>query len=406
VVVPAVLLLAGLGLGGVVGWRSATARTAATGPQARPLAVESVDGPVEQLGGLGEIAYVDSDGVVGALAADGSSRRALGHAGQLRVDAEVVPGDGGVRAVVSADRTLAYGYLADGSPVAVRLADEQARRLSPPGTVAAAAIRRSADGAVVAVCTRGRGDQGAARQPTTTLQDRDGHRTGGFDGCPLDLARDGSAALVPDPAARAGPGGAGPGPVRGVRLWLRSGGHRPVLAPAAALEAVRLVDPGARPGEVVVDGAWLAPDARRALVRVAASRRRGPAAGHWQPGPALVLVDLATRRWELVPTEAYATGAVAWSPTGGFAYALPSDFSSLSDEVRLLVAQVPPEGPPTLIPVGDREDVRMVLSPDGNWLLLHGGGQWLFIRVDDPEVRVSYSAPGEFAGWLAGRGAP
>jgi len=400
VLVPAVLLLAGLGLGGVAGWRAASARPAAAGPAAVPrLVVESVDGPVEELGGLGEIAYVDADGVVGALAADGRARRALGRAGQLRLDADPVPGGGAPRATVSADRTLAYGYLDDGSPVAVRLADAKARRLSAPGTAAAAAIMQSADGAVVAVCARS--DQG---RPATTIQDRDGRQVAGFGGCALDLARDGSAALVPDPAREAGAGGARPGPVRGLRLWQRSGGNRAVLAHAEAVEAARLVDPGARPGDVVIDGAWLAPDARRALVRVATAGRRGPSHDHWRPGPALVLVDLPSRRWELVPTEAYATGPVAWTATGGFAYALPSDFSSLSDEVSLSVRHVPAGGPPTLIQVGNRDDSRMALSPDGDWLLLHGGGQWLFIRVDDPEVRVSYTAPGEFAGWLPGRG--
>jgi hypothetical protein len=237
----------------------------------------------------------------------------------------------------------------------------------------------------------------------TTIQDRDGRQLAGFGGCALDLARDGAAALVPDPAPEAG-AGARPGPVRGLRLWQRSGRSRAVLAHAQAVEAARLVDPGARPGDVVVDGAWLAPDARRALVRVATAGRRGPSGDHWRPGPALVLVDLSSRRWELVPTEAYATGTVAWTPTGGFAYALPSDFSSLSDEVSLSVRHVPAGGPPTLIRVGNRDDSRMALSPDGDWLLLHGGGQWLFIRVDDPEVRVTYTAPGEFAGWLPGRG--
>lgn len=242
VAIPAVLLLAGLGLGGVAGWRSAGARPAAAGPAAvPPLVVESVDGPVEELGGTGEIAYVDSDGLVGTLAADGRARRTLGRAGQLRLDADPVPGSGAMRATVSADRTLAYGYLDDGSPVAVRLADAKVRRLSAPGTVAAAPITQSADGAVVAVCA-GRKGRGA---PATTIQDRGGRGVAGFDGCPLDLARDGSAALVPDPAPEAGSRRSHPGPVRGVRLWLRSGGHRPVLAHAAAVAAARLVDPGA-----------------------------------------------------------------------------------------------------------------------------------------------------------------
>jgi hypothetical protein len=128
-----------------------------------------------------------------------------------------------------------------------------------------------------------------------------------------------------------------------------------------------------------------------------------PRTGAWAPGSALVLVDLASGRWRLVPAETPG-GSVAWAPTGGFAYALPPDSWDPSGG-GLLVTYVPPAGAPTLVQVGDRSDGRLAFSPDGGWLLLPGGGRWVFIRVDDPAVRVSYAAPGEFAGWLPRRGA-
>jgi hypothetical protein len=404
VLVPALLLLAGLAAGGTAGWRSVTGRPAAAPgpPAAPPLLVRSVEGPVEELRGQGEIAYAGADGVMAALTPDGRARRTLGRAGQLRgkpAGASLEPG--GAMASVSADGADAYGYLDDGSPAAVHLADASMRRLSPPGTVAAAAIRQSADGAVVAVCTGKRHGETDVDHPVTSILERDGHQLASFAGCLLDLARDGRAALVPED-----PDGASAnhqGPVKGVRLWRRSGSYRPVLPHSAAVEAAGLVDATARPGNVVVDGAWLAPDARRALVRVSVAGERPPVGG-WRSGPALVLVDLASRRWELVPSEApTSTGPVVWAPNGAFAHALPPDSWDPSG-ANLLVTYAPPVGTPTLLEVNHRTDSRMVFSPDGAWLLLHGGGQWVFIRVDDPSLRVSYVAPGQFAGWLPGQG--
>jgi hypothetical protein len=413
VAIPALLLVVGLALGGTAGWRSVTGRTvAAPGATAPPLLVRSVEGPIGELAGEGEIAYVGTDGMVAALTPDGRARRTLGRAGQLRGRPVGTDLDGGdPLATVSADGAVAYGYLDDGSPASVRLADASVRRLSAPGTVAATAIRQSADGAVVAVCTGKRHGEAGVDHPVTAITGRDGHQLASFPGCLLDLARDGHAALVPD-----GPSGSHQGPARGVRLWLRSGSHRPVLPPSAAVEATSLVDPTATPANVVVDGAWLAPDARRALVRVAVASERPPVGG-WRPGPALVLVDLASRRWELVPSEAPSsrpslwptnaaaptTGPVVWAPNGAFAHALPPDLRDPSG-ANLLVTYAPPAGTPTLLEVSDRTDSRMVFSPDGAWLLLHGGGKWVFIRVEDPSLRVSYVAPGEFAGWLAGQG--
>jgi hypothetical protein len=400
VLLPALLLVVGLGLGGAAGWRSVTHRPPPSPTASAPLLVKGVEGPIAELRGLGEIAYTDQGGVVGALAPDGATRRVLGHAGSLRgAPAGGEPGD---RTTVSADGTLADGYLDDGGPVAVRLADAQVRRLSPPATVAAAATRRSADGTVVAACAGRRTDGNApgVDHPATSILDRDGQQLASFPGCLLDLARDGRAALLPDPL--------GDGPVRGVQLWQRSGGRRPVLAHAAAVAAARLVDPAAGPARVVVDGAWLAPDARRALVRVGRPRGRSilngqPLTGDWRPGSALVLVDTSTGRWRLVPSETSGGGSVAWAPTGGFAYALPPDSWDPSGG-GLLVTYVPPAGEPTLVQVSGRSDSRLAFSPDGDWLLLPGGGRWVFIRVDDPSVRVSYDAPGELAGWLPGRG--
>jgi hypothetical protein len=413
ILIPALLLLAGLALGGTAGWRSVTGRNvAAPVAPAPPLLVRAVDGPIGELHGQGEIAYTGADGVMAALTPDGRARRTLGRAGQLRgkpAGASLEPG--GAMASVSADGADAYGYLDDGSPAAVHLADASMRRLSPPGTVAAAAIRQSADGAVVAVCAeKRRGDTGVA-SPVTSILGRDGHQLASFPGCLLDLARDGRAALVPEQAA-----GRHRGQAQGVRLWLRSGRYRPVLSHAAAVEAAGLVDATAEPGNVVVDGAWLAPDARRALVRVAAASPRPPVGG-WRSGPALVLVDLATKHWELVPSEAPSSGParrppnaavptagpVVWAPNGAFAHALPPDSWDPSG-ANLLVTYAPPVGTPTLLEVSHRTDSRMVFSPDGAWLLLYGGGQWVFIRVDDPSLRVSYVAPGQFAGWLPGQG--
>jgi hypothetical protein len=409
VLLPALLLLAGLALGGAAGWRSVTGRGAAARPPASPpLLVKAVEGPIGELRDLGEIAYTDRWGAVAAVTADGGARRALGHAGPLRGAPATLPAGG--RVTVSGDGTLADGYLDGGAPAAVRLADGQLRRLSPPDTVAATATIRSADGAVVAVCTgRRRGETGApvVDHPATAILDRDGGQLASFPGCLLDLARDGSAALLPEPAG-AGTGDGSRRPVRGVRLWRRSGGQRPVLAHAAAVEATHLVDPAAEPARVVVDGAWLAPDARLVLVRVGqqpdAEVGDRPRSGAWSPGAALVLVDPATGRWRLVPSETSASGSVAWAPTGGFAYALPPDSWDPSGG-GLLVTYAPPAGAPTLVQVGDRSDSRLAFSPDGDWLLLPGGGRWAFIRVDDPSVRVSYTAPGEFAGWLPRRGA-
>jgi hypothetical protein len=404
VLVPALLLLAGLAVGGTAGWRSVTGRPAAASgpPAAPPLLVRSVEGPIEELRGQGEIAYAGADGVIAALTPDGRARRTLGRAGQLRGKPAGASGEpGGATATVSADGADAYGYLDDGSPASVRLADARMRRLSPPGAVAATAIRQSADGTVVGVCTGKRRGETDIDHPVTSILEGDGHQLASFAGCLLDLARDGRAALVPED-----PGGASvnhQGPVKGVRLWRRSGSYRPVLPHSAAVEAAGLVDATARPGNVVVDGAWLAPDARRALVRVSVARERPPVGG-WRSGPALVLVGLASRRWELVPSEApTSTGPVLWAPNGAFAHALPPDSWDPSG-ANLLVTYAPPVGTPTLLEVGHRTDSRMVFSPDGAWLLLYGGGQWVFIRVDDPSLRVSYVAPGQFAGWLPGQG--
>jgi len=403
VVVPVVLLLLGLASGGFVGWRAVTGRTvrAPAPPAAPPLAVKSAEGPIEELQGLGELAWIGDQGVVRAVTSDGRAQRTLGRAKGLSVDPETNPGfaSGPGRAMVSPDGAVAYGYLADGSPVAVRLADGQVRRLSPPGTVAAAPTRQSADGAVVAVCAgkRGRGP-GQVEGGETTLLDPGGRQLASLPGCALDLARDGQAALVP----------AAGGAERGLRLWRRSGGYQTVLGADAVAAAARMVEFDADPGGYGVGTAWLSPDGRRALVNVYRNVHRESQSVFWSQGAALLLVDLTSRQWQAIPVELPGALPVVWGPAGGFAHAQTFDAGTLTTwwfrpAGRPTVSYVPAKGRPVLLEAGRRHDhLRMAFSPDGDWLLFPDSGNWTFVRVDDPSTRVSYAAPGDFAGWLPG----
>ena len=413
---PAVLLLLGLAAGGALGWRAVTGHTVrAAGPPPPPaLVVRGAEGPIAELRGLGELAWIDDDGVVRALAADGTAQRTLGRADQLGTDPSTNPGFGaaGDRAVVSADGATAYGYLGDGSPVAVRLADGRLRRLSPPGTRAAVPLRLSADGAVAGVCTgkAGKGPGQTVGRVTTVLLDGQGRQLASLPDCLLDLAADGGSAHLPDPGQRLA-GDPDPGPTRGLRLWRRSGGRRTVLAAAAVLHAARFVAFDAKPKDFAVADAWLAPDGRRALVSVyprdevfwpnQTFQQQLMPELLWPQGGALLLVDLASGRWQAVPAEVPGAFPVVWGPTGGFAY------GQTYERGRPTVAYVPPGGQPVLLEGGHQHDnLQLAFSPDGDWLLLPDAGQWTFIRVDDPATRVTYLAPGSFAGWLPGRASP
>lgn len=404
VVVPVVLLLLGLAAGGAAGWRSVTGRTvpAPAPPAPPPLAVRGAEGPIEQLKGLGELAWMDSSGVVRAVTPDGRAQRTLGRADQLSGDPEANPSFAGGRgrAMTSPDGAAVYGYLADGSPVAVRLADNQERRLSPPGTVAAAPTRLSADGAVVAVCAgrRGKGP-GQIEGEQTMLLDPGGRQLASQPGCTLDLARDGQSALFPSP-------GGDPG----MRLWSRSGGYRDVLGADAVAAAARTVEFDADPDGYAVGDAWLAPDGRQALVSIYPKVHREAQNVFWRQGAALLLVDLTSRRWQAIPVELPGAYPVVWGPAGGFAYAQTFDTGTLQTPWfrvtgRPTVSHVPAKGRPVLLEAGRRHDnLRIEFSPDGDWLLFPDSGNWTFVRVDDPSTRVSYAAPGDFVGWLPGKG--
>jgi hypothetical protein len=405
VVVPVVLLLLGLVAGGATGWRSVTGRTvrAPTPPAPPPLAVRGAEGPIGQLAGLGELAWIDDRGMVRAVTSDGRTERTLGRADQLTADPEANPGfaAGGGRAVISPDGATVYGYLGDGSPVAVRLADHQVRRLSPPGTVAAAPTRQSADGAVVAVCAGRRGSgPGQVRDGRTSLLEPGGRQLASLPGCILDLARDGRSALLP-----------GSGEGRGMRRWSRSGGYRDVLGADALAAAARTVEFDADPGGYGVGDAWLSPDGRRALVSIHRRQHRGLENVFWAQGAALLLVDLGSRRWQAIPVELPGAHPVVWGPAGGFAYGQSFEAGTATTwwfrvGGRPTVSYVPAKGRPLLLEAGRRHDnLRIEFSPDGDWLLLPDSGNWTFVRVDDPSTRVSYAAPGDFVGWLPGGGA-
>ncbi|HEV8652607.1 MAG TPA: hypothetical protein VG276_25285 [Actinomycetes bacterium] len=416
VVVPVVLLLLGLAAGGVTGWRSVTGRTvrAPTPPAPPPLAVSGAEGPIEQLRGLGELAWMDDGGVVRAVTSDGRAQRTLGRADQLTADPETNPSSasGQGRAMMSPDGAIVYGYLADGSPVAVRLVEGQVRRLSPPGTVAAAPTRQSADGAMVAVCAgepgsgpgrveRATGEAARSTGPgptgggETTLLDPGGRQLASLPDCALDLARDGQAALVPEA------GGAD----RGLRLWHRSGGYRNVLGADAVAAAARTVEFDADPGDFAVGNAWLSPDGRQALVSIHPKMHRQSQDVFWRQGAALLLVDLSSRRWQAIPVELPGAYPVVWGPAGGYAYAQTFETGTFRVTGRPTVSYVPAKGRPVLLEAGRRHDnLRIEFSPDGDWLLFPDSGNWTFVRVDDPSTRVSYAAPGDFVGWLPGKG--
>jgi hypothetical protein len=422
VVVPVVAVVCGLVVGGLVGERVVGRRPAAA--VARPGgaggAPAGTSGPVEQLRGAGTLLFTDPQGRAHAQAADGRDHRVLGQLGELAgrrapsgFDLEVAayslaaPPDGR-SAELAPDGDLVYLRTADGAAAVGRLLDGSLRRLAPSGWRSTGPPRHSADGSVLGVCGYRLGGSPfpAVTAARSWVLDGSGRRLAALPGCLYDLAGDGGSALVADPAQGrlAGPvpagqfrrsppvGGSGQ-LTRGLRLWRRDGGFRPVLGFTDVVRVFRTVRPGVDPRGLVIVTAVLGPDGRQALVRIAdaladVDPRTGPEV------EVVALVDLETGRAEPVPE--HLPGFFAFLPTGGWAWTGGAGTATY----------LPPDGPPRLLRSGIADDgvYAIVPSPDGAWLLL-AGATWRFIRADDPSVQVSYPAPGRLATWVpeAGR---
>jgi hypothetical protein len=282
------------------------------------------------------------------------------------------------------------------------------RRLAPSGWRSTGPPRHSADGSVLGVCGYRLGGSPfpAVTAARSWVLDGSGRRLATLPGCLYDLAGDGGSALVADPAQgrlagpvpagqfrRSPPVGGSDQLTRGLRLWRRDGGFRPVLGFTDVVRVFRAVRPGVDPRGLVIVTAVLGPDGRQALVRIAdvladVDPRTGPEV------EVVALVDLETGRAEPVPE--HLPGFFAFLPTGGWAWTGGAGTATY----------LPPDGPPRLLRSGIANDgvYAIVPSPDGAWLLL-AGATWRFIRADDPSVQVSYPAPGRLATWVpeAGR---
>jgi hypothetical protein len=415
VAVPAVAVVCGLVAGGLAGERVVSRRRApqVAAVDAGPLAGRA-SGPVEQLRGAGTLLFTDPQGRVHAQAADGRDHQVLGQLGEL-AGRSTAPGAGqeapawalaappdGRLAEAAPDGDLLYLRTADGAAATGRLLDGSVRRLAPAGWRSTGPPRHSADGGVVGVCgyrLGGRPYPGVAAARSWVL-DGSGKRLATLPGCLYDVAADGRSALVADPAEgrRAGPVpavrsqqappvGASDQLTRGLRLWRRGGGFRPVLGFADVVRVFRTVQPGADPRGLVIVTAVLSPDGRRALVRIVDSLadvdpRTGPEV------EVLALVALARGRVEPVPE--HLPGFFAFLPTGGWVLTGGAGTATYR----------PPDRPPQLLRSGIANDAvyAVVPSPDGAWVLL-AGATWRFIRADDPSVQVSYPAPGRLAAW-------
>jgi len=421
-VVPAVAVVCGLVAGGLAGARvvgrrqaGAAARPAATWPGPR-----GTSGPVEQLRGAGVLLFTDPQGRVHAQGADGRDQRVLGQLGELAArrapsgfDLEeaahllAVPPDGRA-ADLASDADQVYLRTSDGAAAVGRLSDGSLRRLVPSGWESPGPPRHAADGSVLGVCGYRLGGKPflAVTATTSWILDGSGTRLASMPGCLYDVAADGRSALVADPAEgrRAGPVPFGQfqrGPpvgesdqlTRGLRLWRRDGGFRPVLGFDEVVRAFRTVQPGADPRGLVIVSALLGPDGRQAMVRIVDARadgdvRTGPETG------LLAVVDLERGRAEPVPE--HLPDLFTFLPTGGWAWTGGAG----------LATYLPRDRPPQLLRSGLANDgvYAIVPDPDGAWLLL-AGATWRFVRADDPSVQVSYPAPGRLASWVpeAGR---
>jgi hypothetical protein len=417
--VPAVTITCGLVAGGVVvGQAVAGSRPApARGPVAGGPLAGRANGPLEQLHDSGMLFFTDQQGRAFRQTADGRDRRPLGQLKELggqstrpfldQLDLAAgllaAPADRR-RAELAPDGDLVYLLQPDGAAAVGRLQDGSVRRLVPAGWRSPTLPRHSADGAVVGACGYRLAGQGFAgvKVARSWVFDRDGEELASFPGCLYDLADDGSAALVTDPAQGrlAGPVpdreyqdatlGGSDQLTRGLRLWRRGGGFRPVLSFKEVTRAFRAVQPEVDPRGLVVVTAALGPDGRRALVRIVdALAGDSPRTG--REAELLALVDLASGRAEPIPQ--HLPDLAAWLPTGGYAYTGAPGLATYVARRR----------PPALLASTVTQEATYVAaaSPDGAWLLL-GGSVWRFVRVDDPAVQVTYPAPGRFAGWAEG----
>ena len=427
-VVPAVAVVCGLVAGGLAGERlvggeraRAVARPAGGGATAAGTGNPSATsgpagptGPLDQLRGTGTLLFTDPQGRAQAQTADRRDHRVLGQLGELALRRApsgreleaaaqllAVPPDDR-QAELAADGDLVYLRAEDGAAAVGRLADGSVRRLMPAGWRSPGPPRHSADGGMLGVCGfRVGGDPvPAVTEARSWVLDGAGKQLASLPGCLYDVAGDGSSALVADPAEgrRAGPVpgrelarrpsfGASDQLTRGLRLWRREGGFRPVLGFDEAVRAFRTVQPGVDPRGVVILSAVLGPDGRQALVRVAdVLADVNPITG--REVELLVLVDLERGRAEPVPE--HMPGWFAFLPTGGLAWTGAATATYL-----------PPDRPPQLLRSGIATDSVYAItpSPDGAWLLL-AGAVWRFIRADDPSVQVSYPAPGRLAAWV------
>jgi hypothetical protein len=416
-VVPAVALACGLVAGGLAGERMVGRRPAA--PVARPTGAAAApartSGPVEQLRGAGTVLFTDPQGRAHAQAADGRDHRVLGQLGELAPSRAPSASDleavGRLLAVPPDDRSaelapgadLVYLRTADGAAAVGRLLDGSLRRLVPAGWRSPGLPRHSADGSVLGVCgyRLGGDPHPAVTKATSWVLDGSGERLATLPGCLYDVAADGGSALVADPAEgrRAGPMpnrelrqrppvGASDQLTRGLRLWRRDGGFRPVLGFADVVRVFRTVQPGVDPRGLVVVSAVLSQDGRRAMVRIVdaladADRRTG------REAEVLALVDL--ERGQAEPIPEHLPGYFAFLPTGGWAWTGAAGTATYQ----------PRDRPPQLLRSGIGSDsvYAIVPSPDGAWLLL-AGATWRFVRADDPSVQVSYPAPGKLAAWV------
>jgi hypothetical protein len=422
-VVAVVAVVCGLVAGGVAGARVVTGRRpagAAAGPARSWAGPAGTSGPVEQLRGAGLLLSTDEQGRVHAQAADGRDPRVLGQLGELagrrapsgldlEAAAQVLAAPADDRpAEVATDADQVYLRTGDGAAAVGRLSDGSLRRLVPAGWKSPGPPRHAADGSVLGVCGY---RLGGSQFPTVTaatswVLDGSGTRLATLPGCLYDLAADGRTALVADPAEgrRAGPLplgqldrglpiGESDQYTRGLRLWRRDGGFRPVLGFDQVVRAFRTVQPGADPAGLVIVSAQLGPDGRQAMVRIVDAQ----AAADVRTGPEAVLlavVDLERGRVEPLPE--HLPGYFTFLPTGGYAWTGGAGTATYQ----------PRDQPPQLLRSGLANDgvYAIVPSPDGAWLLL-AGATWRFIRVDDPSVQVSYPAPGRLASWVpeAGR---